>query len=442
MNLPQDAKLILDLINSNGYQAFAVGGFVRDAIMNRNCGDIDICSSATPQELEALLDDNNIKYVETGIKHGTVSAIINHTPYEITTFRTEGEYLDSRHPESVAFVRDINSDLARRDFTINAIAYNDTDGIVDLYSGTDDIKNCIIRCVGDPDTRFQEDALRIMRAIRFASVLCFDIDSDTKSAIFRNKDLLKNIANERIYTELSKLLLGDDVERVLTEYRDVIAVIIPEIKPCFECGQNSKWHLYDVYTHIVKSVAISPKVDYIRFAVLLHDIGKPYVKTTDEFGKDHFKTHPQKSVEISRDILKRLRFSTENTNKILKLIEIHDKHISKDPYDIKKWMREYGAEIVLDYIDVRIADVSTHNLELVSEEIKMLHEVRDIINDYIANNVPYRICDLAVNGNDLIELGYFGKDIALMLERLIELVSAQPKLNIKELLLNIIKRGQ
>ncbi len=440
MVLPNNAKKLIELIISNGYQAFAVGGFVRDTIMGREALDIDICSSATPKELENILDSNNIKYIETGIKHGTITAIIDKTPYEITTFREDGDYNDNRHPNEVIYVRDIKSDLSRRDFTINAIAYNDEVGIVDEFDGVDDINNRIIKCVGNADTRFKEDALRIMRAIRFASVLGFDIEDNTKKAIFDNRELLKNVASERIFVELCKLLLGDNVENVLQEYRDIIAVIIPEIEDTFDCVQNSKWHIYDVYTHIVKSVAAAPKVDYIRLSLLFHDIGKPACKKTDEQGIDHFKGHPLKSVEITSGILKRLKVSNEYYNKILKLIEIHDYHIKNDKGVIKRWLREYGVDITRDYIVVRLSDTATHNLELVTPEMELLNQINPVIDEIIANNEPYRICDLAINGNDLISLGYNGKEISDMLEQLIDIVSFNPELNTKEQLVQIAKR--
>lgn len=432
MNLPINAKRLIDMINEQGYRAYAVGGFVRDSIMGIECGDIDITSSATPDELETILESNNIKFVETGIKHGTVSAIIDHIPYEITTFRTDGEYGDNRHPDDVLFVRNIEDDLARRDFTINAIAYNDADGVVDLFGGVEDINNRIIRCVGDADRRFQEDALRIMRAIRFASVLGFDIEDKTKKAIHDNKELLKNIAFERIFVELRKLLLGDNVESVLAEYRDVIAVIIPEIAHSFDFPQNTKWHLYDVYTHTIKSVALAPKVDYIRLTLLLHDIGKPFCKKTDENGVDHFKGHALVSADMSKSILKRFKVSNDLYNKIIPLIENHARYIKDDSANIKMWLRALGEELTLDYIDVKIADLSSHNLDLSQSEIDTLYDIKDRTISIINSNEPYLISHLAINGNDLIEMGYKGKDIAIKLNELVELVSEHPELNTRE----------
>lgn len=436
MNLPVDVENLICLLNENGYKAYAVGGCVRDDLMNRAAGDVDITTSAKPEEVEKILSENSIKFVETGLKHGTVTAVIHHIPYEITTFRTDGEYKDSRRPESVMFVENIEDDLSRRDFTINAIAYNKYDGFVDAFGGMDDIKSKVIRCVGDADKRFKEDALRIMRAIRFSSVLGFEMEEKTKKAIFDNVQLLDNIAAERIYTELIKLLMGDHAEKVLLEFKEVIAQIIPEFKPCFACEQHSKWHLYDVYTHIVKSVALSPKKDYIRLAVLFHDIGKPQCKKTDEKGVDHFKGHPIVSADITRTVLKRLKVSKEIFNKVVTLVEIHDLHITQKPSNIKKWLRKLGEEFIFDFIDLKIADMASHNLNEAGHELNELKHIRKLTQKVIDSGEPYRICDLDINGHDLVELGYKGKDISTELENLIKIVSGNPKCNTKEKLIH------
>ncbi len=440
MKLDDNAKKIISILNENGFSAYAVGGCVRDALMQIAPKDIDITTSATPEQMEKVFDDNGISYAETGLKHGTITAIIHHTPYEVTTFRKDGKYSDSRHPEKVSFVTEIKDDLSRRDFTMNAVAYNDTDGYIDLFGGREDIENGIIRCVGEADQRFKEDALRIFRAIRFASVLGFSIEEKTKKAIFDNKDLLLNIANERIFSELVKLLLGDYAESVLLEYREVIATVLPEIAASFDFPQNSKWHIYDVYTHIVKSVAASPKKDYIRLALLLHDIGKPFTKTTDDNGQDHFKGHPKVSAELSKKVLKRFRVSNHLYNLVIKLVEIHDKHITLKPSNIKKWLRELGEDLTLDFIDVKIADMQTHNLKLANDELENLYEVKELAKEIVTSGEPYRTSDLKINGNDLLDLGYEGSRIADELENLIRIVSGNPACNTKEKLLHQAKQ--
>lgn len=441
MNIDLNSKKLIDLLISAGYKAYAVGGCVRDYIMGRTGGDVDITTSAKPDEVEAVLSENSIRFVETGLKHGTVTAIIDHIPYEITTFRTDGEYIDNRHPESVMFVDDLKKDLARRDFTMNAIAFNDNEGYVDLYGGINDIKNGIIRCVGDPDKRFNEDALRIMRAIRFSSVLGFNIEEKTKKAIFDNKELLLNIAVERLFVEIQKLLMGDNVENVLLEYRDVIATIIPEFKPCFDFPQRTKWHLYDVYTHIVKSVAVAPKKEHIRLTMLFHDIGKPDCLKTDERGVDHFKGHPKRGVEIANAVLSRFKTSNELKNKVCVLIENHDDYIKNNKVSVKSWLKLLGADLTYDYIDVKIADLKAHNLEHAQFEVDYMYEIRELLDEVIMNNEPYNQSHLKVNGNDIKSLGFNGKEIAKVLDELVYFVINNPDKNNKQDLIEHIKNG-
>ena len=288
MTIFEKADYLIKIIENAGYEAYLVGGCVRDFFMNKPCDDIDITTSAKPIELEKILTENKIKYIETGLKHGTVTALIESDSFEITTYRTDGEYSDNRHPENVKFVSNIDDDLSRRDFTVNAIAFNpNKNEIVDLFGGKKDIENKVIKAVGNADVRFNEDALRIMRAVRFSSTLSFNIEEKTKTAIFKNKDLLKNVSKERLFSELSKLLMGDNVFSVLTEYKEVLAVIIPELIPTFTCKQNTVWHLYDVYTHTAKTVEQSQKKLSLRLTMLLHDLGKPQAKTTDDRVKDH-----------------------------------------------------------------------------------------------------------------------------------------------------------
>ncbi len=437
MNLPENAKRIITLLNAAGYEAYAVGGFVRDGIMGRKSGDVDITTSATPDEVEKALDEISIDYYETGIKHGTITAVIDRESYEITTFRTDGEYLDNRHPDNVRYIKSLREDLARRDFTVNALAYNEEKGVIDEFGGIADIENKIIRTVGDADKRFREDALRIMRALRFASVLGFDIEEKTSQAILDNKSLLLNIAGERVYSELVKLITGDYCESILLKYREVFAVIIPELEPCFDFPQNSKWHIYDVYTHIVKSTAIVDSRDYMRLAMLFHDIGKPFCKTTDNKGQDHFKGHPAISEEKARDILERLHASNLVKNKVLTLIKYHDLYITPKPSNIKKWLRTLGEDMTLDYIDFKIADLSSHNFELSEHEIETLRRIKKQTVEIINSGEPYKISDLAVDGSDLIKIGFEGREIADELDKLINEVSGEPPLNNKEKLLQI-----
>lgn len=423
MHLSDSAKKIIHLISSAGYEAYAVGGCVRDFLMQRPCDDIDITTSATPDELENILSDNHIKFIETGIKHGTVTAVLEDgSVFEVTTFRTEGIYTDSRHPESVSFVTDINEDLARRDFTINAIAYNDEQGFVDPYGGREDIDLKIIRAVGDADTRFKEDALRIMRAVRFASVLGFTIEEETKKALFENRELLKNISAERIYTELSKLLMGDNVYNILVEYKEILAVIIPELDPIFYVEQNTRWHIYDVWRHTAKSVEQAPEDLALRYTMLLHDIGKAYTKTTDENGTDHFKGHQKISGEYALTALKRLKAPNEVLDRAMVVIPIHDMHIGIEEKNIKKWLSRLGESTLRDLIAVKRADKLAQNPEMIGEELARLVITEEKLNAIIAAGEPFEVKNLAVNGNDIMALGYRGKEIGVVLNSILEKV--------------------
>lgn len=416
MTLFEKANYFIDIIEKAGFEAYQVGGCVRDYFMQKECNDIDITTSAKPLELEEILKNNNIKYIETGLKHGTVTAVFENDNFEITTYRCDGEYNDNRHPESVTFVREIDDDLSRRDFTINAIAYNpNKNEIVDLFGGREDIKNKVIKTVGNADERFNEDALRIMRAIRFASTLGFEIEENTKNAVFKNKELLRNVASERIFTELVKLLMGDNVFSVLTEYKEVIAVIIPELIPTFTCKQNTVWHLFDVYTHTAKTVEMSPKIPEIRLIMLLHDIGKPVAKTTDENGVDHFKGHQKISAEMSAPILKRFKVSNEIFNRVMLIIPIHDIHIGRDKKNIKKWLNKLGEQGMYDLICVKRADKHGQNPKVTIEELSNLEITDKYLNEIIVSKEPYSIKDLKINGFDLINLGYKGKQIGEIL---------------------------
>lgn len=439
MKLTSDAKKLIRLLLDAGYKAYAVGGCVRDSVLGRLAGDIDITTSAKPLETEAVLERNGIHYFETGLQHGTITAVLHHENYEITTFRSDGDYLDNRHPSEVIFVDDLRVDLSRRDFTMNALAYNEDEGFVDAFGGLEDIENRVIRAVGEPVRRFEEDGLRIMRAIRFAAVLGFTIEPATKKALFECKALLKNIAGERIFVELKKLLLGDYAAQVLTEYRDIIAVVIPELAPCFDFPQNSRWHVTDVYTHIVQTVDATPKKDYLRFAALMHDAAKPQCLSTDAKG-DHFFYHPQESAVLARALLNRLHVSNEFRYKVVKLIEIHDMHITKKPSNIKKWLRVLGEDLIFDFIDLKYADLSTHNLALAQPELDVLAEVKTLTSEIIQSGEPYRISDMAINGFDLRKIGFEGREIQEELELLIKIVSGNPQCNKKEKLLKQAKR--
>lgn len=423
MKVPKNAEKIIEILNQNGFKAYAVGGCVRDYLLGKHAGDIDIATSALPFQVQEILAKQCIKVIETGIKHGTVTAVINEEMYEITTFRKDGEYKDNRRPESVDFVTDIKEDLSRRDFTVNAMAYSLNDGIIDLFGGKKDLSNRIIRAVGNADLRFKEDALRIMRALRFASVLGFSIEESTKKAIFDNMNLLHHIACERIFAELMKLLSGDNVLRVLDEYKEVIGVIIPELKPAFNCVQNNPWHIYNVYGHIIHAVDHAPKDAIIRLAMLLHDIGKPAVKTTDDNGIDHFKTHAYAGAEIAGKVLARFKVSKEIYQKVTTLIYYHQAVENVDEIRVKRWLAKIGVDNTKALFQVRMADLLAHNPEKIGYELEKLKELQAELEEIVAAGEVFKISDLAVNGNDLLALGYKeGKEIGEKLKEILSLV--------------------
>lgn len=438
MILSDTVKNLIGIIENNGFEAYAVGGCVRDSLMGISGGDIDITTSAKPNELENILANNNIKFVETGLKHGTITAVIDSIPYEITTFRTDGTYLDNRHPDKVEFVTNLNDDLARRDFTINAMAYNDTKGLVDIYGGRQDIDNKLIRCVGDANRRFNEDALRIMRAIRFSSVLGFDIEEQTKKAIFDNKELLKNISVERIFKEMSKLLMGDNVFNVLCEYKEVIGVAVPELSQIFDVPQNSKWHCYDVWTHTAKAVELAKKDVYIRWITLFHDTGKGDTHTTDKNGIDHFKNHQSYSATHFENAGKHLKMPLDLFERGVSAIAVHDKILNVDRNEIRWYLATIGETHFRDMIDLMRADKMAHNYELVKVELNNLDIIEEIMNDIIKNGEVITLKELAINGNDLLELGFYGPKIGATLNYLLTHVNLYNVENEKSALLKFI----
>lgn len=303
--MPEDAACIIRRLNEKGYPAYAVGGCVRDALLQKTPKDWDICTGATPAQMQEVFAGWHV--VETGLQHGTLTVVCHHTPYEVTTFRTDGEYTDHRHPDSVIFVQSVEKDLARRDFTINAMAWHPAEGLVDCFGGQEDLQRGLIRCVGNPVDRFTEDALRILRALRFASVYGFAIEAETAAAIHQLKDTIAHVAAERIQVEMTKLLCGDHAADILRAFRDVVAVILPEIAPCFDFDQKRSHHLYDVWEHILHTVAAVPPIPALRWAALFHDTGKPHCFTLDEAGNGHAYGHQAVSAEIAKRAVATLR---------------------------------------------------------------------------------------------------------------------------------------
>lgn len=437
--LPKPVSSAIEKLNQAGYEAYIVGGCVRDALRGAVPSDYDLTTSAMPTETEEVFSEYRI--IETGLKHGTVTVLADGEPLEITTFRVDGEYEDHRRPKEVSFTRSLSEDLARRDFTVNAMAYSPESGLVDIFGGREDLKNGIIRAVGDPDKRFDEDALRILRAMRFASVLDFRIEEKTGLSMISHAELLSDVSAERINIELSKLLLGKACGRILTEYAVILGNIIPEIIPCFGFDQQNYHHIYDVYAHTVKAVESCPTDRNVRMAALLHDIGKPSVFTVGIDGVGHFYGHSEKSMEIAEAVLNRLKFDNRSKNEILTLIKYHDPVIEPTDAAVGRWARRLGTDTLLKLIDLKRADCLAQAPECYAR-LEGYGEIEKKVRELIEKNSCLSLKTLAVKGGDLIEtLGFAaGKQIGDILSQLLDLVVSGALPNDKQALLDHVRK--
>lgn len=446
--IPNNVKFIIDTLMLAGHEAYAVGGCVRDAILHRQPGDWDITTSAKPKEVKELFR----RTIDTGIEHGTVTVMIGHEGYEVTTYRIDGEYEDNRHPKQVEFTGNLVEDLKRRDFTINAMAYNDERGIIDEFDGLSDINRRMIRCVGTPEHRFEEDALRILRAVRFASQLQFDIDQRTKLAIISRVALLRNISAERIRVELNKILVSNGSNLLKLAYEvGVTNVVLPEFDEMMNTPQCNPHHIFSVGEHTLKSVEemneIVKKADLdekyhsiLCWTMLLHDVGKPITKTTDAFGVDHFYKHPKESERMAKAILKRLKFDNVTIDIATKLIRYHDLRIQPDPLQVRKAARIMGIDILKLLFLVQEADILAQNPATWEEKMDILEKNRQIYNQMLEKGHCVSLKELEVNGKDLIELGIKpGKALGETLESLLDHVIQIPEDNNKSILVAMVK---
>lgn len=434
--IPKDAQQIIDRLEAHGHSAYIVGGCVRDAIMGRSPHDYDICTSALPDEVLTIFADR--KVIETGLQHGTVTVQGDTDYYEVTTYRVDGEYTDGRHPDSVSFVDDIVKDLSRRDFTINAMAYNARTGLMDPFDGYTDVQNKIIRCVGNPMNRFSEDALRIMRAVRFAATCDFDIHPDTHSAMLDLKDMLSNVSEERKTAEFIKMLAKTNVD-LLIKYREIFTTFIPELTTTFDFEQNNPHHIYDVYTHIAHAVAEAPQDANIRLALMFHDIAKPLTYVEDESGVGHFYGHASESARMARDIMKRMRIDNDTIAIVSQLIETHDVTLSTTMKFTRKMISKMGEEQFRRLVDVMRADklAQSQNDDTLNN-LAMLDVISQNIDEVKAKDECFTLKNLAINGHDLIEIGITdGKTIGATLQYLLDLVLADPMLNDREQLIRL-----
>lgn len=438
MIIPNTVKQIIQKLNSSGFEGYIVGGCVRDCIMNAEPHDWDICTSAKPDEIESCFA--GYKTLDVGKKHGTIGVIINGNLYEITTYRVDGEYLDNRRPESVKYTSDIKNDLSRRDFTINAMAYNDENGLVDQFGGQRDIENKLIKCVGNPTERFNEDSLRILRGLRFASRFGFEIEAETSKSIHNRKELLNNVAYERIRVELMGIISGESAEKILNDYRDVIAVIIPEIVPCFDFEQKTPHHCLDVYRHISRSVGNIKDDPLLRLTMLLHDIGKPKACYYDPDGRAHFKGHPIISAEMAEIILKRLRFSNAVTDDCLKLIEYHDVRFKGNKKTVRRVAGKIGIENTKRLFKIQYADTMAQSEYRREEKLSDIKTAQAHLDEIIKDDECFSLNQLAINGNDLKALGFpNGKQIGYILDDLYEKVIGDELPNDKQKIIDYIK---
>lgn len=434
---PEQVKTALHLLQNSGFEAYAVGGCVRDSLLGHAPDDWDITTSARPAQTEAVFREYRL--IETGLQHGTVTVILDGMPLEITTFRVDGAYLDARHPESVAFTRSLRDDLARRDFTVNTLCWNEKDGIVDWFGGIADLQNKILRAVGEPDKRFQEDALRILRGIRFASVLGFTLEAETANSILRNRRLLSAVAKERIRTEFGKLLCGQNAPQILERFHEVIEIFIPELRPLVGCPQNTKYHCFDVFHHTLATLENIPPAEIPRICMFFHDFGKPACRRTDSDGTDHFKGHEQKSAEIAEPILRRLRYDNRTVKTVTERIRIHDTKSAVTKVQAKKLLSKIGVDNYRALMDMKRADcrgkAEPHAID------EKLQKMDALLTEILTNNECFSLKQLSVNGNDLKNIGMTdGKTICAALEALLCAVIEERCPNEKAALLEFAKR--
>ncbi len=421
MQIPYHIEEILERLENSGYEAYIVGGCVRDNIMGLAPHDFDITTSALPCQTEQVFSDCRV--IETGIKHGTVTVLYKGTSVEITTYRVDGTYSDSRRPDKVTFTKNIRDDLSRRDFTVNGIAYSPRRGITDPFGGMRDIKTGIIRCIGNADERFSEDALRILRALRFSSVLGFEIEENTANAVRRHKNDLDLVSRERVFSELTRLLCGKDVRRVLTDFSDVIAVIIPQLETTIGYDQHSKYHNSTLYEHTARAVEAAPAEPALRFAMLLHDVGKPACRSVGEDGEFHFYGHAEESAKIAEEVLRELKAPNTLRERVCDIIRHHDAPVDLSKKTIRKALSRHGFERFCDYMYAHMADDSA-KAGFCLPRIETARQAVAIAEEINAETPCLTVKDLKISGRDLMEFiepsPRMGKILSQLLSEVLE----------------------
>jgi putative nucleotidyltransferase with HDIG domain len=431
--LPEKVNFIINKLKENGYEAYAVGGCVRDSVLGRVPDDWDITTSATPNETKALFR----RTFDTGIEHGTITVLVDKEAFEVTTYRVDGEYEDSRHPREVVFTRSLKEDLLRRDFTINAMAYNKEEGLVDIFGGIEDLQRKMIRCVGNARERFGEDALRILRAVRFAAQLGFRIEDETMEGIRKLAPTLANISAERIQVELVKMLVSPNPGLLALSYElGITKVILPEFDEMMGTGQETPHHMYSVGMHTLKAVEQVRADKVLRLTMLLHDVAKPQMKTVDADGVAHFKMHDVKGAEVAKRILKRLKFDNDTLGKVTKLVQYHDYRMPAQPKNVRRAMNKIGEELFPYYLEIRKADTMAQSEYMREEKLSNIAGIERCYKEILKKKECVSLKMLAVSGSDLIADGMQpGKQIGAVLQALLELVIEQPEYNTKEILL-------
>lgn len=431
--LPDKVKNIINVLIQHGFEAYAVGGCVRDSLLGRTPQDWDITTSAKPEQVKSLFRHT----IDTGIQHGTVTVMMDHEGFEVTTYRIDGEYEDARHPKEVLFTANLLEDLKRRDFTINAMAYNEQNGIVDAFDGIGDLKRGVIRCVGKAEERFTEDALRMLRAIRFAAQLGFEIETETRKAIAELAGNIAKVSAERIQVELVKLLVSGHPEELKVAYETGLTrVFLPEFDVMMQTPQQNPHHCYSVGEHTIISLQEVPADKVLRLTMLLHDVAKPVCRTTDEKGNDHFYGHQDKGSEMARTILRRLKFDNDTTDRVCRLVRWHDDNPEISERNMRRAISRIGVEQYPALFTVKRADTMAQSAYKKKEKLAYIAEYERMYQEILDRRQCLTIKDLAVDGKDLIQAGMKpGKELGEVLKKFLEIVLEEPEKNTKEVLL-------
>ncbi len=436
-DIPAGARQVLQTLTAAGHEAYLVGGCVRDLLRGVEPHDWDICTSALPEETESCFAGQRI--IETGLKHGTVTVLMEGKPYEITTYRTEGPYSDRRRPDYVRFVPNLREDLARRDFTMNAIAMDLDGNLRDPFGGAEDIKCGLIRCVGEPDQRFQEDGLRVMRALRFGAAFGYAIEERTARAVHENRAMLDRVAAERINVELRKLLVGPNAGDVLRQYPDVFCRFWPELEPLAALEQHNPWHCWGGWEHTIRALEAAPADVTLRLAMLLHDIGKPACKSTDEQGIDHFYGHPAVSAKLADEMLRALKFDNKTRGRVVLLVERHDAQLPPRSQVIRRWLNRLGPGAFFQLLEVKRADNMGQALEKVKNCLAELDVINSKAEQILAEGQCFTLKDLTVNGWDVVSAGIEpGPEVGQVLNGLLEQVLSGNVPNERSALLKLL----